>query len=833
MRELLLIRIESRRYGIGKEEIQAVREVKTVHRLPLSPACIAGVSLIDDRTVTLFDLAACLGHQHSESGKRRVLLLSGQDKPIGIMISGEIDSLSLPEDSILPVPEYLATDIITSCVVLDGLPFPLIDLSRLYRQLLRSEDKEAAPAPAMTDAAEREVSKFSSIRLLSVIDQVFGVSAADIETEPVSVGPITELPSVPHFVRGVVLDGNRLVPIIDLSQRIMHRWGTNDGRIMFVTIRGKTFGLLADYDRGTRSEGGVMLSDLPLMAKTAWFSQAVLDSGGIIPLIDLPELLSQDRDERLRTPLDQQYCPGSDFSALFKKQDVDLLEFSLLGSLHALPKNEIEDVIAFKLYRAIPDTREIVIGVAEYNGVLLPVLDLAMVFGRRSLVTPEWPMIVVKNGDFRALVITEAVFGERRLPRDVQRTVPIHLPHEVVYGCYPDGNAVRLILNVHALAVHFKKSLVQELLPAMTVEMKEAAAEIVPSLFDGGEAGMVPSFAQKTPAPGIVTAPTTPAASASLPVESVPAPGTSGTTIVSAESFRLQGEEEKPDLHAAPEGAGEQQAAGREGEGNQEILPLQDAGADAFSPVTGAVTEAEQQEIPEPQPPLEAPAVLAEATRDEPGKTEDALPEQAAYPPVIAETPSAPEPVLTEELQETSSSFSEKSQPLQEEQSHQEPLPRPHPVPEAGPEYASTFSRQEIPIEPVQASQRFPSRRLLYGVVAALLAIIIYFIGAVKRADLDKPDSGVPPLPQKPVSAETKPVHREDKPVVPLVLEIPAHRPIEIDVYVVVKGDTLWSISERFTGNPFNYPRVAGENRIANPDLIFPGQKIRLARKQR
>ena len=66
----------------------------------------------------------------------------------------------------------------------------------------------------------------------------------------------------------------------------------------------------------------------------------------------------------------------------------------------------------------------------------------------------------------------------------------------------------------------------------------------------------------------------------------------------------------------------------------------------------------------------------------------------------------------------------------------------------------------------------------------------------------------------------------------PLVLDIPRETQIITDVYVVVTGDTLWSISERFTGNPFNFPRIAGENRIANPDLIFPGQRIRLKKKQ-
>ena len=58
---------------------------------------------------------------------------------------------------------------------------------------------------------------------------------------------------------------------------------------------------------------------------------------------------------------------------------------------------------------------------------------------------------------------------------------PLHflLPHRVVYGCYPDANAVRLIFNVEAVASHFEKSLVQDLLPAMSQEMREAPARII------------------------------------------------------------------------------------------------------------------------------------------------------------------------------------------------------------------------------------------------------------------------------------------------------------------------------------------------------------------
>jgi hypothetical protein len=47
--------------------------------------------------------------------------------------------------------------------------------------------------------------------------------------------------------------------------------------------------------------------------------------------------------------------------------------------------------------------------------------------------------------------------------------------------------------------------------------------------------------------------------------------------------------------------------------------------------------------------------------------------------------------------------------------------------------------------------------------------------------------------------------------------------------YEVRKGDTLWSISSKEISDPLSWPKIWKENpEIKNPDLIYPGQKIRL-----
>ena len=61
----------------------------------------------------------------------------------------------------------------------------------------------------------------------------------------------------------------------------------------------------------------------------------------------------------------------------------------------------------------------------------------------------------------------------------------------------------------------------------------------------------------------------------------------------------------------------------------------------------------------------------------------------------------------------------------------------------------------------------------------------------------------------------------------------PTPEEVEIQYYIIEKGDTLWAIAEKFLGKGSRYPEIFEANKevIQDPDLIFVGQQIRIPQK--
>ena len=83
--------------------------------------------------------------------------------------------------------------------------------------------------------------------------------------------------------------------------------------------------------------------------------------------------------------------------------------------------------------------------------------------------------------------------------------------------------------------------------------------------------------------------------------------------------------------------------------------------------------------------------------------------------------------------------------------------------------------------------------------------------------------ASTPPATEEP-AAETTPTEEKAP-----MAETPAN-----DTYLVVKGDSLWTISGKpsIYGNPYQWPLIykANRDKIKDADLIYPGQELTIER---
>ena len=47
-------------------------------------------------------------------------------------------------------------------------------------------------------------------------------------------------------------------------------------------------------------------------------------------------------------------------------------------------------------------------------------------------------------------------------------------------------------------------------------------------------------------------------------------------------------------------------------------------------------------------------------------------------------------------------------------------------------------------------------------------------------------------------------------------------------IHTVVRGDTLWAIAEHYLDDPWRYRELAKLSHIKDPDLIYPGDRVRI-----
>jgi len=453
MKKLLHLQLNSVDIAIWEEELEDVRRIESATRLPLDGNGAFDAALIDDRIIYLYDLSDSLGLNPIDRTQRsHALVLLGENKTAGFAVGGDIEPITIEEEDVVPMPDCLRTEVIATCVKHDSRPIPIINLSLLHSNLQQPAPKKAESQLCMRGIDTEEGSSAEGFQTFSCCGHVLAMSHDHIETVHVRDECISKVPFFPGYVEGITIHKGKVVPLIRLPDCLgLERQAVPESAVILEEAE-QCFGFLIDFPLEAIEGHSARKIPLPPLIAAAWMGEAVLEGQEVFPHILPLTLLQSQHSEISGLSSSQRYSLDSRFVSLLYEQEVEVLEFSILGRKCAIPECEAKEPVPLGQVWRVPTSNSIVTGVSKHEGSLIPVLDIAPYFGERSEPEPNWSMVVVENGTFKAFVLSEAVLGKRRLGIERQRELPYQLAKDFVYGCYIDEETVTLILNIASLA---------------------------------------------------------------------------------------------------------------------------------------------------------------------------------------------------------------------------------------------------------------------------------------------------------------------------------------------------------------------------------------------
>lgn len=138
-REFLTCRLGEESYGVDILQVQEIREIDDVTRVPKAAPFVRGVINLRGAIVPIVDLGLMFGFPEPIGLKKAsAIVLNVEGRMVGLVVSGVSDVVALAEAEILPAPELGARAIASAIAGIgtkDGQSILLLDVDHLMKRI--------------------------------------------------------------------------------------------------------------------------------------------------------------------------------------------------------------------------------------------------------------------------------------------------------------------------------------------------------------------------------------------------------------------------------------------------------------------------------------------------------------------------------------------------------------------------------------------------------------------------------------------------------------------------------------------------------------------------
>jgi purine-binding chemotaxis protein CheW len=141
--KVIVFQLNGKEYGVPVSQVKSIEKIMHITRVPHTNPFVKGVMNLRGVVTPLLDLRVRFGmEEQGYNESTRVIIVSVEDKDVGLIVDGANDVIDIPTSMIEPPPEVVglaAEGFIDGVANLDKRLLILIDLN----QILESDEMKA------------------------------------------------------------------------------------------------------------------------------------------------------------------------------------------------------------------------------------------------------------------------------------------------------------------------------------------------------------------------------------------------------------------------------------------------------------------------------------------------------------------------------------------------------------------------------------------------------------------------------------------------------------------------------------------------------------------
>ena len=422
--QFVIFHVAAEMFAVPLSDVREIIRMPDVVRVPMSPPALEGLANLRGTVLPIIQLRQIFGMETVDNNDATRVVVLDQGQPVGLVVDRMANVVTVDGDRIEPASSIegtVHTDMMTGMIKTnDGKSMVMIldagkVVAREFSGMRRAMDRGTADT-SNNKAQERQTEAADESQLVSfeVAGQEYALPIERVQEIVQIPGRITDVPNTPSHVLGVMTLRNRLLPLVSLRAMfgLSPRELTDTNKILVVSFgegaNTMSVGVMMDSVKEVlRVEHAVIDPVPPMLTRggdmgeiqsicrlqdgkrlvSILSADRMFDTGEIRRIVAGQEAAVADQDiadQDVGKSNMAEQTTGARSGVIDDEEQ--FVVFRLMNEEYGVPIDSVQEIVRVpeELTR-VPRTSDLVEGVINLRGVVLPVVDQRRRFGLPSM----------------------------------------------------------------------------------------------------------------------------------------------------------------------------------------------------------------------------------------------------------------------------------------------------------------------------------------------------------------------------------------------------------------------------------------------------------------